>query len=98
MNHMRRETGSRGLVAEVVYGFFSNTLDFIEGAFETTLREQQRKIFKKLGVVAIFFAGALFLLNALALFISTYLEEAVWVGYGIVGSVLVVLGLIFRKE
>ncbi len=104
MNPMGREnswsgkTGRQGLIADLLYGFFSSTFDFLEGAIENMLKEQQKRIFKKLSVVIVFFAGVMFLLNALALCISDYLEKAAWVGYGIVGSVLVLLALIFRKE
>jgi hypothetical protein len=97
-NNRSEETGRSSLVSDLLYGFFSRTFELLDDAIESIIKEQQKKIFKKLIVVVVFFAGALFLLNALALFISDYLEKAAWVGHGIVGAVLVLLALIFRKE
>ena len=97
-NSWGEEIGSRGLVAAVLQGFFSSAFDLLEGALETMIKEQQGRILKKLSVAVVFLTGSLFLLNALALFINDYLEAAAWVGYGIVGSALVLLAIIFRKE
>lgn len=101
---MERENGwggkilRSGAIAELFYGVFSSVVDLVEGAVENFVREQQKRIFKKVSIAIVFFTGALFLLNALALFISDYLEKASWVGYGVVGGVLVILALIFWKE
>jgi len=94
-----RKKGKGGaLVGSILYGLFSSTLDFLEQTLSAIIREQQEKILKKISVIAVFFVGAWFLLNALALFISDYLSKEPWVGYGIVGLALVLIGLIFRKE
>ena len=95
--HEHNQRKGSGLLASVLYGFFSNTLDFLQSSLEAIIQEQQEKILKKLSVIAVLFAGAWFLLHALALFVSEYLGKGVWVGYAIVGAVLVLLGLIFRK-
>lgn len=87
-----------GVIAELLYSIFSNTLDLLEGVAENFIREQQKRILKKASVAIVFFTGAVFLLNSLALFIGEYLEKSPWVGYGVVGGVLVLLALIFRKE
>jgi hypothetical protein len=97
-NGLGRKTWKSGVITELIYGFFSHILDQLEGAVETFLQEQQKRILKKLSIVIVFIVGSLFLLNSLALFISDYLEKSSWVGYGVVGGVLVFLALIFRKE
>ena len=101
---MRREESLSGkiwkksLIADFLRGFFSSTFDLLEGAVENFIQEQQKRIFKKLSIILGFFIGAVFLLNSLALFISDYLEKSSWVGYGVVGGVLILLAFIFRKE
>lgn len=86
------------LVGSILYGLFSHTLDFLEHSLTAIIQEQQEKILKKIGIVVVFFVGAWFLLQALALFISDYVSKGPWVGYSIVGGVLVILGLIFRER
>lgn len=93
----RNQRKGSSVVASLLYGFFSSTLDFLQESLEAIIQEQQEKILKKFSILAVFFAGAWFLLHALALFISEYLGKGEWVGYTIVGVVLVLLGLIFRK-
>lgn len=101
MEHENRLGGKgvrSGILTELLYGVFSSVADLVEGAVENFVREQQKRIFKKVSIAIVFFTGALFLLNALALFIGDYLEKASWVGYGVVGGVLIILALIFWKE
>lgn len=86
------------MIAELLAGIFSNVFDLLEGVAENFIQEQQKRILKKVSVAVVFFTGALFLLNALALFIGEYLEKSSWVGYGVVGGVLILLALIFRKQ
>lgn len=88
----------RGPVANLLYGFFASAFDVLESAVESFIQEQQKRILKKLSITVVFLTGMVFLLNALALIISDYLEKSSWVGYGVVGGVLVLLALIFWKE
>ena len=83
-----------GLLADFFSGLFSNLFDLVADF----LQAQQKRILKRLSKVIVLAVGALFLLHALALFISEYLAKAAWVGYGIVGGVLLLLALIFWKE
>ena len=97
---MRREEGlggkiwRGGLLGELFSGLFVNFFDRVE----EYIHEQQKRMLARLSKVIVGAVGALFLLNALALFISDYLMKAAWAGYGIVGGVLVLLVLIFWKE
>lgn len=95
---MNGKSWRNGPLAVIFRSFFSEAFDLLEGLLENFIKEQQRKILKQLSKALVLFTGALFLLNALALFISEYLEKSTWAGYGIVGAVLVLLALIFWKE
>lgn len=95
---MNGKSWRNGPLAVIFRSFFSDAFDLLEGFLDNFIKEQQRKILKQLSKVVVLFTGSLFLLNALALFISEYLEKSTWFGYGIVGAVLVLLAFIFWKE
>jgi hypothetical protein len=96
--NIQRKRKNGTIIGSILYGLFSNALDFLEQSLSVIIREQQEKILKKMSVIAVFFVGAWFLLQALALFISEYLSKGPWVGYVIVGSALILFGLIFRER
>lgn len=97
-NGLGRKIGRSSVITELLYGIFSSTFDLLEGAVENFIQGQKKRILKKVSVAIVFFTGSLFLLNSLALFVSVYLEKSPWVGYGVVGGVLVLLAVIFREE
>ncbi len=96
--HMNGKSWRNGPLAVIFRSFFSDAFDLLEGFLDNFIKEQQRKILKQLSKAVVLFTGSLFLLNALALFISEYLEKSTWFGYSIVGGVLILLALIFWKE
>lgn len=85
------------IVVDILMSFFSSTFDLVESGIEAIIEEQGKKILKKVSVLMGFIMGGWFLLNAIANFISEYLREGNWVGQGIVGGVIILLTLIFRK-
>lgn len=97
-NSLGGKIGRSSVITELLYGIFSSTFDLLEGAVENFIQGQKKRILKKASIAIVFLTGSLFLLNALALFISEYLEKSPWVGYGVVGGVLVLLAVIFREE
>lgn len=89
---MEREQGlgrkilKGSVITEIFYSLFAGVFDALEGTVESFIQKQQKRIIKQLSIIAVFFTGAVFLLNSLALFISNYLEKSPWVGYGVVGG------------
>lgn len=79
-------------------GLFSGAISSLLDLFEDFIRTQQKRLLKKISIALALFTGGVFLLNSLALFISEYLEQSLWVGYGIVGGGLILLAFIFWKE
>ncbi|EKE11040.1 MAG: hypothetical protein ACD_15C00151G0018 [uncultured bacterium] len=82
---------------EIVVNFFSGSIAILEQKVGSLIERQERRIRKNVILLAVFLVGALYVLNAMAIFISEYLKTGNWLGYGLVGIVLIIISFILKK-
>jgi hypothetical protein len=85
------------LLEEIAIGFFAGTISAIEQKISNLMERQERRVTRYIIISFVFLIGFLYVLNAMAIFISEYIRMGSWSGYGLVGLLLIIMGFIFRK-
>lgn len=82
-------------------GFLSITENFIRNLIEPIMenaKEKRDHLMKKFSAIILLSIGGLFFLNGSAIFLSDYFQTGKWLGYIIIGLLLLIIGLIRQRD